>query len=92
MRDPNVLKRRETQLRKTDINTWAINAETIGANRLVEGVVARRAKVERFWGAWQPLLTQHLQRIDTLPNVTDADRERRMVENLRGLRALKGRA
>ena len=92
MRDPAVLARRVTGLRKSSMAEWAINAETIGAQRLVEGVMARRAKVERFWQAFQPLLSQHLQRIDGLANVTDADRERRMVENLRGLKALKGRA
>ena len=92
MRDPAVLKRREAGLRRTSMAEWALMAETIGAQNLVAGVVARRAKVERFWSAWMPLLTAHLQTIDRLPNVTDADRERRMVENLRGLRALHGRA
>lgn len=92
MRDPAVLKRREEKLRKTDINEWAIMTETLGSQRFVEGIVARRAKVERFWSAFQPLLGQHLQRIDAMPSVTDADRERKMVENVRGLRALKGRA
>lgn len=90
MRDPQVLKRREVGLRKTNMNEWATMAETLGAQRLVEGVVQRRHKVERFWSAFHPRLLQHLQRIDSLPNVTDADRERRMLENLRGLKSLKG--
>lgn len=92
MRDPAVLRRRVEQLRKTDMNEWGAMAETLGAQRLVEGVTARRFKVERFVRAWSGILTQHLQRIDALPAVTDADRERRMVENLRGLKANKGRA
>ena len=91
MRDRAVLKRRVDGLRKSSMAEWAIMAETIGAQNLVQGVVARRAKVERFWGAYLPMLNTHLSRIDALPNVTDADRERRMVENLRGLRALKGK-
>ena len=90
MRDAAVLKRRETNLRKTNMNEWALNSETLGANRLVEGVMARRPKIERAVASLHSKLSGHLQRIDALPAVTDADRERRMVENLRGLRALKG--
>lgn len=92
MRDPAVLRRREQGLRKTDSQTWFQMTSQLGANRIVEGVVARQQKIEQFWQAWGPLLSQHLQRIDALPNVTDADRERRMLENLRGLKSLKGRA
>jgi|GEM_PF-1057467 hypothetical protein len=92
MRDPNVLRRRVEGLRRTNMQEWGQLAETLGAQRLVEGVTARRFKVERFWGNWHGLLSQHLQRIDSLPSATDADRERRMIENLRGLKNLKGRA
>ena len=90
MRDPNVLKRREAGLRKSSMEAWSAMSETLGSQRLVQGVMARQYKVERFIGNFQPKLAQHLARIDTLPNVTDADREQRMVTNLRGLRALKG--
>lgn len=92
MRDPEVLRRRADQLRKTNMDEWAALAESIGAPNLVRGVTARRFKVERFVGAYQPKLEQHLRTVDSLPNITDADRERRMVENLRGLKKLKGQA
>jgi len=46
--------------------------------------------VERAVSDLHRKMTAHLARIDALPNVTPADRERRMVENLRGLRAFKG--
>jgi len=90
MRDPAVLKRREEELRKTNMEEWAAMAERLGAARLVEGVTQRRYKVERFVGGWVPKLEGHLRAIDALPDVTDADRERRMLENLRGLKRLKG--
>jgi hypothetical protein len=90
MRDPAVLKRRETGLRKTNSDEWATMCESVGASRLVQGVVSRQYKVERAVGSLVGKLATHLQKIDALPNVTDADRERRMVENLRGLRAMKG--
>jgi hypothetical protein len=90
MRDPAVLKRRESGLRKTNSDEWVSMAENVGAARLVEGVVQRRYKVERAVGSLVGKLASHLQKIDAMPNVTDADRERRMVENLRGLKAMKG--
>ena len=92
MRDPAVLKRREQRLRQTNMEEWAAMSERIGASRLVAGVVERKFKIERAVGALHGKLSAHLQRIDAMPNVTDADRERRMVENLKGLRAMKGGA
>lgn len=92
MRDASVLARRAEQLRKTNMDEWASMAERLGAARLVEGVVTRRYKVERFVGGFQPKLEAHLRSIDSLPDVTDSDRERRMVANLKGLRELKGKA
>ena len=92
MRDPAVLARRVTGLQGTNMEEWAALAERVGAARLVAGVVERRFKVERAVGKLHGRLQQHLQRIDALPNVTDADRERRMIENLKGLRAMKGLA
>jgi hypothetical protein len=89
MRNPEVLKRREAGLRRTNDDEWAAMAEK-GASRLVQGVVDRRFKVERAVTTLQAKMASHLQRIDSLPNVTDADRERRMVENLKGMRAIKG--
>ena len=89
MRDPATLKRRETGLKRTNMDEWASMSERVGAPRLVQGVTERQYKVERFVQTWQPRLEAHLRHIDSLPAVTDADRERKMVENLRGLRNLK---
>lgn len=90
MRDSAVLKRRVLGLQRTNMEEWAMLSEQLGAPRLVQGVLLRQFKVERAVQRLQPMLASHLQRIDALPNATDADRERRMVENLRGLRAMKG--
>jgi chorismate mutase len=38
------------------------------------------------------MLTAHLAKIDAMPEATDSDRENRVLENLRGLKALKGKA
>jgi len=85
-------KRRKTGLEKTNMETWYEYASKIGKGRLVDGVVLREAKVADFITKFQPLLKDHLTKIDALPQVTDADREKRMLENLRGLKALKGKA
>ncbi|RLG80367.1 MAG: hypothetical protein DRO40_11330 [Thermoprotei archaeon] len=84
--------RRLHALEKTSMNEWYKYAHDIGADKLVDGVIKREAKVSAFIQAWHPLLTEHLAKIDALPEETDADREKRMLENLRGLKALKGKA
>jgi sugar phosphate isomerase/epimerase len=84
-------KRRAKALQATNMNEWYKYASEIGAGRLVEGVTKREAKVDRFVKAWQPLLLDHVGKVDAMPAVTDADMEARMLENLRGLKALKGK-
>jgi len=85
-------ERRKKGLEKVTMADWYKYAHDIGADKLVDGVVKREGKVAAFITAWQPLLTEHLAKIDALPEETDADREQRMLENLRGLKALKGKA
>ena len=82
---------RKKALQTTSMQEWYAYAENIGAGRLVEGVTKREAKVDRFIKAFQPLLLDHLAKIDQMADVTDKDREERMLENLRGLKALKGK-
>jgi len=79
-------------LEKTDMSEWYKYSQTIGKGRIVEGVVLREAKVNDFVTSFQPLLTDHVAKIDAIKDVTDKDREDRMLENLRGLKALHGRA
>jgi len=83
---------RKTGLSKVTMADWYKYASEIGAGKLVDGVVKREAKVSAFITAFQPMLTGHLGKIDALPSATDSDREARVLENLRGLKALKGKA
>jgi len=85
-------ERRKKGLEKTSMAEWYKYAHDIGADKLVDGVLKREAKVKAFVSSWHPLLTELLAKIDALPEETDADREQRMLENLRGLKALKGKA
>ena len=84
-------KRRQKALEATNIDEWYAYTSTIGAPRLVEGVVKREKEVADFVNAWQPILSTHVAEIDKLPAVTDKDMEDRMLANLRGLKALKGK-
>ena len=92
MRKDEVLARRKTSLEKTSMAEWYKYASTLGKDRLVDGVVKREAKVGDFIRTYQPMLVDLESKIDALPDVTDSDRETRMLENLRGLKALKGKA
>lgn len=92
MRNPEVLRRRVEGLQATNMGEWIIAVEQKGVARIAEGVAAARPKIERFWSAWHPILLSHVQKIRGMPAVTDADRKNRMIANLDGLRALRGRA
>jgi len=81
--------RRKAKLQKVTADEWNTYGHAF-ADRLVPGVVKREAKVAAFIDAWHPKLLSHLSKIDAMPAVTDADMEARMIENLRGLKALKG--
>ena len=83
-------KRRQKALQTVSMEEWFNFAANIGAPRLVEGVTKREVKIDRFVRAWQPILQDHVQKIDSMPAVTDKDMEERMLANLRGLKALKG--
>ena len=83
---------RKNALAKVTMADWYKYASELGANKLVDGVVKRADKVSAFVTAYQPMLVSHLAKIDGLPEATDSDRENRMMENLRGLKALKGKA
>jgi len=82
-------QRRKKALEAVTMAEWYKYALEIGAPRIVEGVTKREAKVDRFVKAWQPILLDHVAKIDVMPAITDADMEARMLENLRGLKALK---
>lgn len=92
MKDPKVLARRKSGLQKTNVDEWVLMAETLGADKIVDGVVKRRFKIERWVAKYQPLLKAHLAAIDAMPDVTEADREAKMLANKRGLQKLKGKA
>lgn len=85
-------KRRAKELGKTNMAEWYKYTSEIGAGRLVEGVTKRADKVSKFTSTFQPILVDHVAKIDKLPDTTDGEREAKVLANLKGLRMLKGKA
>jgi len=85
-------KRRLHGLERTDMAEWFKYSDTLGAEKLVDGVTKRKDKVKDAIDTLQPLFEAHLANIDKLPEDTDGERETKMLENRRGLIALKGKA
>jgi len=85
-------KRRAAGLAAVTDEEWLTYATDIGAGRLVEGVTKREPKIKKFLDKWQPLLAEHLTKIDPMPNVTLSDRKAKMLANVDGLVALHGAA
>jgi len=84
-------QRRKKKLEKTNIDEWFTYSDTIGAARLVEGITKREKEVKDFVTAWQPILLDHLAKIDPMPTVTLKERVDKAVANIEGLAALKGK-
>jgi len=83
-------KRRKKGLDPLTIDDWYPFARDIGADILVPAVKKREVKVARFINAWQPMLVEHLGKIDPLPVETLEERIDKAAENIRGLAALRG--
>lgn len=68
----------------------AERAATVGAPRYATGVTAAEPKIKKFWTGWKPILDGIETEIAAMPDVTDADREAKMLANMRALKAKKG--
>jgi len=82
-------ERRKKGLERTNMDEWYTYATTIGKANLVDGVVLREKKVKRFVQAFQPVLMEHLRKIDEMEDVTLRQRLDKMIANVEGLVALK---
>jgi len=83
-------KRRVAGLKASSDAEWLTYAKEIGAARLVEGVTKRKPEVDKFVSAWQPMLADHLSKIDPMSTTTFDERIEKAVQNMRGLKELKG--
>lgn len=95
-------KRAEAVRRSLDNKTWEKAMSTIsddyvkrkaadvGSGRYAPGVEAAKDKVENFWQKWAPHLEGIRSKIQSMPDISDTDREARMIENLKLMRSKKG--
>lgn len=81
---------RAKNLGKVTATEWETYAETIGAPRLVDGVVRRQAKIQTFLNAWNPMLLNLLGTVDAMPTGTASERDQKAAAMINGLRALRG--
>jgi len=83
-------RRRAKGLQASSDDEWYKYSKEIGAARLVEGVTKRKPEVDKFVSSWQPVLADHLAKIDPMSTTTFEDRIQKAVANMRGLKELKG--
>jgi hypothetical protein len=77
-------------LRGTPKDSASSKAASVGAERLAQGVQASADKISRFQNNFAPLRENVRRSVEGLPENTDAEREARMLANVRGMRAAKG--
>jgi len=74
---------------KVDVQEAIATATSDNGAAYVAGAAKRQAKVERVFAVLMPALGAISQQIRQMPQDTPADREQRMLENLRRMRGLK---
>jgi len=78
-------------MRKIPVDRWKKFTIELGPGHYRDGVDVKAEKMEEFAEKWDATYGPELSRIRALPNKTDADREKRMLENLKALKKLKGK-
>lgn len=81
----------KTIMSKIPLEHWKKIVEAVGADHFVDGVRIKAFKVEAFADKWEEVYKPELDKIRALPVKTDADREKRMIENRKALIKLKGK-
>jgi len=79
----------EKRLRRVSLDEWK-RATIEKADRFSDGVAKAEEKIRAFVSAWQPILAEIQRAVRAMPDKTDADREKRMIENVRRLKRAKG--
>jgi len=83
-------KRWEKSMSKISGTYVSQRAAEVGAPRYASGVTAAKPKIEKFWQGWHPKLEAIESEINAMPDTSDADREAKMLANLRAMKKAKG--
>jgi hypothetical protein len=81
----------EGALAKVDPAQTAATISAVGAQGYANGIQARKGKIAAAIAKLQPLVADHVAKMDALPMVTDADAKAKMSANYDGMKAI-GRA
>jgi len=76
---------------KVPADYWHKIVTAVGPDHFVDGVRTKAFKVTDFADKWDKTYGPELAKIKALPVKTDADREKRMIENRKALIKLKGK-
>lgn len=79
----------EKAMEKMDFSTAIATVNALGSSVFTEGIAKREPKIRAAYERLQPLLLAHVQRMDVLPTGTEAEREAKMLANVRGMREIK---
>lgn len=63
-------------------------ALNVGGASVSQGMQARQEKIQRRVTKYFGLLSPHMDKVQALPTVTAADSEKKMLENLRGMKEI----
>lgn len=76
-------------LRAVSLQDWKQQAITKGARRISDGVTAATPKFQSSMSQILPQIQQIQAAVRAMPDTTEADREARMVENMRRMRQIR---
>jgi hypothetical protein len=78
----------EGALAKVDPAQTAATVQAVGANGYVNGIQARKGKIAASIARLQPLVADHVSRMDAMPMNNDADAQAKMIANYKGMKAI----
>lgn len=76
-------------LRSVSLQDWKTQTVTKGARRMSDGVTAATPKMQQVMGQLMPQIEAIAATVRAMPDTTEADREARMIENMRRMRQIK---
>lgn len=80
----------EKAMARVTMGDWQKKALDLGVRHFIEGVEANVDKITKFVEGFHPKLSAIQSSVKAMPEVTEAERDARVLAMIRGLRKLKG--
>jgi hypothetical protein len=78
----------EGAIQRVDPAQTAATVAAVGAQGYAQGIQARKGKITAAIGRLQPLVAAHVAKMDQIQVNSDADAENKMIQNVRGMKAI----